>query len=248
MRRQRADQPEQAAADHARGAVGWGSEGGCGGGGGGGGGVGGCSRKVSMEFSIARRKLVSATSACWACMRRRVWRQLAISIQAVMALSAPDQPEQAAADHAQRGAVGLRAQHQAVAHRRHRHFVFVGLRWPRAAAAWPGCAAAPTVPASTRPLPSSSATAYLAEHLGRHAVAQQAVDRVFAQHHAGELALVGQRHVQLQQAGAVACRRRAASTPAAAGRAPGCRCSRSRPARSTSPATRSCAVGRLGAA
>ena len=44
---------------------------------------------VSMEFSIARRKLVSATRARWACMRRRVWRQLPISIHAVMALSAP---------------------------------------------------------------------------------------------------------------------------------------------------------------
>ena len=44
---------------------------------------------VSMEFSMARRKLVSATSACCACMRRRVWRQLPISIQAVITLSAP---------------------------------------------------------------------------------------------------------------------------------------------------------------
>ena len=42
---------------------------------------------VSIEFSIARRNVVSATSAFWACRRRRVWRQLAISIQAVMALS-----------------------------------------------------------------------------------------------------------------------------------------------------------------
>ena len=44
---------------------------------------------VSTEFSMARRKLVSITSAFWACMRRRVWRQVAISIQAVMALSVP---------------------------------------------------------------------------------------------------------------------------------------------------------------
>ncbi len=44
---------------------------------------------VSMEFSIARRKLVSATSACWACRRRRVWRQVPISIQLVSTLSAP---------------------------------------------------------------------------------------------------------------------------------------------------------------
>jgi hypothetical protein len=44
---------------------------------------------VSMEFSMARRKFVSATSARCACRRRRVWRQLPISIQAVMALRAP---------------------------------------------------------------------------------------------------------------------------------------------------------------
>jgi len=43
---------------------------------------------VSMEFSIARRKFVSDTRACCAWARRRVWRQLAISIQAVIALSA----------------------------------------------------------------------------------------------------------------------------------------------------------------
>ena len=35
---------------------------------------------------MARRKLVSAIKACWACMRRRVWRQLAISIQAVIGI------------------------------------------------------------------------------------------------------------------------------------------------------------------
>ena len=38
---------------------------------------------------MARRKLVSATRACCACMRLRVWRQVAISIQAVMALKVP---------------------------------------------------------------------------------------------------------------------------------------------------------------
>ena len=41
---------------------------------------------VTIEFSMARRKFVSATSAFWACMRRRVCRQLPISIQAVMTL------------------------------------------------------------------------------------------------------------------------------------------------------------------
>ena len=35
---------------------------------------------------MARLKLVSTTKACWACRRRRVWRQLPISIQAVMPL------------------------------------------------------------------------------------------------------------------------------------------------------------------
>jgi hypothetical protein len=44
---------------------------------------------VSMEFSIARRKLVSDSRACWACSRLREWRQLAINIQAVIKLSAP---------------------------------------------------------------------------------------------------------------------------------------------------------------
>jgi hypothetical protein len=43
---------------------------------------------VSIEFSMARRNVVSATRAFWVCMRRRVWRQLAISIQAVITLSA----------------------------------------------------------------------------------------------------------------------------------------------------------------
>ena len=41
---------------------------------------------VSMEFSMARRKLVSATSAFWAWMRLRVWRQLPINIHAVITL------------------------------------------------------------------------------------------------------------------------------------------------------------------
>ena len=44
---------------------------------------------VGMEFSIARRKLVSETRACCACCRRRVWRQLAINIQVVIMLSTP---------------------------------------------------------------------------------------------------------------------------------------------------------------
>ena len=41
---------------------------------------------VRIEFSMARRKAVSSTSASCACTRRRVCRQLAISIQAVMTL------------------------------------------------------------------------------------------------------------------------------------------------------------------
>ena len=36
---------------------------------------------------MARRKLVSATRAFWACMRLRVCRQLPISIQAVITLN-----------------------------------------------------------------------------------------------------------------------------------------------------------------
>ncbi len=38
---------------------------------------------VSIEFSIARRKLVSCTSAVWICARRRRWRQLPSSIHTV---------------------------------------------------------------------------------------------------------------------------------------------------------------------
>ncbi len=56
---------------------------------------------------MARRKLVSATKA--SCVRKRlpVWRQVPISSQAVSKLSAANQPKQAIAHHAQRGAVGL---------------------------------------------------------------------------------------------------------------------------------------------
>ena len=43
---------------------------------------------VSMEFSIARRKFVSEINACWACWRRRMWRQLPSSIHEVMPLKA----------------------------------------------------------------------------------------------------------------------------------------------------------------
>ena len=42
---------------------------------------------VSMEFSMARRKLVSEISACCACTRRLVCRHEPISSQAVMPLS-----------------------------------------------------------------------------------------------------------------------------------------------------------------
>ena len=41
-----------------------------------------------------------------------------------------DQPEQATADHAQRGTIGLAAYHQAAAHGRHRHGIGVGARRP----------------------------------------------------------------------------------------------------------------------
>ena len=43
---------------------------------------------VGMEFSIARRKLVSCTSALWICARRRMWRQLPSSIHTVSTDSA----------------------------------------------------------------------------------------------------------------------------------------------------------------
>jgi len=44
---------------------------------------------VSMEFSMARRKLVSSSRARCTCSRRRLWRRLASSIQTVKALSEP---------------------------------------------------------------------------------------------------------------------------------------------------------------
>ena len=40
---------------------------------------------VSIEFSIARRKFVSETSAACICRRRRMWRQVPSSIQTVSA-------------------------------------------------------------------------------------------------------------------------------------------------------------------
>ena len=38
---------------------------------------------VGMEFSIARRKFVSCTSATWICARRRMWRHVPSSIHTV---------------------------------------------------------------------------------------------------------------------------------------------------------------------
>ncbi len=43
---------------------------------------------VSIEFSIARRKLVSDTSAFCICRRRRMWRHVPSSIHTVRADSA----------------------------------------------------------------------------------------------------------------------------------------------------------------
>ena len=42
---------------------------------------------VSMEFSMARRKLVSVIKACCACKRLRVCRHVPINIHVVMPLS-----------------------------------------------------------------------------------------------------------------------------------------------------------------
>lgn len=44
---------------------------------------------VSSEFSMARRKLVSATKASWVRKRLPVWRQVPNSSQAVSKLSDP---------------------------------------------------------------------------------------------------------------------------------------------------------------
>ena len=86
--------------------------------------AGPCARMpVSMEFSIARRKLVSCTSALWICARRRMWRQVPSSIHTVSARQRQHHPEQRVADQADRGAVACAAQHHAVGRRRERHVV-----------------------------------------------------------------------------------------------------------------------------
>ena len=62
---------------------------------------------VSIEFSIARRKLVSCTSAFWIWLRRRMWRQVPSSIHTVSDRQRHDHPEQRVADQADRGAPAL---------------------------------------------------------------------------------------------------------------------------------------------
>ncbi|CAM3914362.1 hypothetical protein ACAN107058_19800 [Paracidovorax anthurii] len=108
------------------------------------------------------------------------------------------QPEQAAAHHAERGAIGLRAQHEAVAHGRDEHLVLVRARGPGQQVGGPA-------PGGERRagqqllLAVQHGDRVARQHLGGRAVAQQAVHRVFGQHHAREAALRHQRHLQLQQ-------------------------------------------------
>ena len=169
---------------------------------------------VSIEFSIARRKLVSETSALCICRRRRMWRQVPSSIHTVSTRERDDHPEQRVADQADRGAIALAAQHQAVAGRRDRQLVDDrsgprGLARHRHHACWPA-----------RGLASSSSVDRMAvRHFGRHEVAQQRVDRVLGDQRAGERAAVDQRHWTWNTA-VPAALRKAASTPAGAARAP----------------------------
>ncbi len=156
---------------------------------------------------MARRKLVSATSRCCACWRRRVCRQVPISIQLRQHAERTDQPEQAIADHPLRGAIGLCSQHQRIAHRRHRHLVFVGSFGPgqQARAAFPR---AHGVARNRIALGVEQRHRIARLHFRGHAVAQQAVDREFAQHDAREQALVEKGNVQLQHRRGVAAGRR----------------------------------------
>ena len=109
-----------------------------------------------------------------------------------------DQPEQAVADKAQRSAVGLGAQHQAAAHGRYRHLIFVGPVAPPA----PGVAAGALRQGRAGQQLAAAVEhgdRVASEHFGGRAVAQQAVDRVLAQHHAAKAARAVDGHLQLQQ-------------------------------------------------
>ncbi len=117
-----------------------------------------------------------------------------------------DQPEQPVADHALRGAVGLGAQHQRVAHGRDRHFVLVGAFAPGQQAR-AGLAQVGGVARDHLALGVEQRHRVARLHLGRHAVAQQAIDRELAEHHAREQALVEQRDVQLQHGRRIAAGR-----------------------------------------
>ena len=111
---------------------------------------------------MARRKLVSATRACCACMRRRVCRQLPISIHAVITLSVPTSQNRplpitpsevryAWARMIRPLPTGDTGTSYSLACAAHGSSCVAGLR------------GGTDVPASRRLLPSSSATAYLAE-------------------------------------------------------------------------------------
>ena len=108
-----------------------------------------------------------------------------------------DQPEQRAAQHPLRGAPGLRAQDQAIAHRRHRQLVLVDLAGPGQAVVQRR-AIGDRLAGQHLVLGVQQGHRVLGQHLRRHAVAQQAVNGVFGQQLAGELAARQQRHVQLQ--------------------------------------------------
>ena len=113
------------------------------------------------------------------------------------------QPEQAAAHHTEGRAVGLRPQHQSVAHRRDGHFVLVRALAPgqhRDA----GVARAQRRAGQQLVVAIEQRDGITCQHFGGRAIAQQAVDGIFPQHHATEFALVAQGHLQLQQRRGVA--------------------------------------------
>jgi hypothetical protein len=97
-----------------------------------------------------------------------------------------------------RGAPGLRAQHQRIAHGRHRDLELVDLARPGQALGQ-ARARGDALAAHQVALVIQQGHRVLGQHLAGHAVAQQAVHAVLHQQLAGELPARRDRHVQLQR-------------------------------------------------
>ena len=128
---------------------------------------------------MARRKLVSGNQASCALHAAAVWRQVAISIQAVMAPSVPTSQNRPLPTTPERrcGKPVCAAPGRCRRERRHPHTWLA--RVSRATTAWPCCAG----PAACPPAPGSAVEqghCIARQHFGGGAVAQQAVDGVFS--------------------------------------------------------------------